>query len=396
MARLQKCFLLLLIFFCFVGNAQIKESLISKDSLDQIFNKIIDPDGPPTGILLLGKSNNLLYNGVFGYADIENKRKADMNTQFNIASISKSFTALAVMQLVEQNKIAVSDTLGKFFPNIPKGEKITIHQLLTHTSGLSNMGYINRWLELAGLALEKNRSVDGNSFQDFLLVSAEGFLGTDEIFNLIRSYSEFSFEPGAEGKWEYSNRGYNVLAKIVEKVSGMKFKDYLRQNIFVPIGMKDTFVHEGILEDEREIKNYAACYVRSGSTWRKVFNLIPGGAGDGNVYTTLGDWNLYEKCLNGEMPKVISNHSLKEIFGKQVKAESSIAGRYYGYGWFIFEDSKGGITINHTGGNIGVNCIRTKVSRDGLTIVIFSTVTPFMVLTQGLWNYLFRNGIVSK
>lgn len=390
---MRKLMIITILLFGFLdGNAQAKEDLISKDSLDKIFSGLIDANGPGTGILILGNSNKVLYKAGFGYADIEHKRKADANTQFNIGSISKSFTALAVMQLVEKGKLSVSDTVGKFFPGFPKGDKITIFQLLTHTSGISDSGNISHWFEKAGLKEIKN--LPENYFQQFLDVAAEGFLTTEGVFEIMRTQPEFSFEPGAEGKWQYSNRGYVLLAKIIEKVTGMDFRDYMRQNVFIPAGMKNTFIHGGIMERESEIKNYTASYIPSGGAWRKVFNLIPATVGDGNVYTTLNDWILYEKCLNGEIPKVIGRNSLNELFKGQVKTFQSPS-VHYGYGWFTNEVPGMGTVINHSGGTIGVNAFRTKNSKDNLTIVIFSTTTPFMLPTQSFWQYLYRNGIVA-
>lgn len=394
---MKKLLLICLLFQATLAIAQTKENLINKDSLDIIFNKIIDHNGPGTGILLLGKNNTVLYKNGFGYADLESKRKVDENTQFNIASISKSLTALAIMQLVEKGLLSVNDTLGKFFPGLPKGDKITIHQLLTHTSGISNTGNVNHWFEKAGMNEVQDSTDEQNTFKDFISVIAEGYLNTDGIFDILREYPEFNFEPGEEGKWEYCNRGYNVLAKIVEKVSGRDFRDYMRENVFVPIGMMHTYVHTGLLERETEINNYAASYVYENNKWRKLFNLIPGGAGDGNVYTTINDWVLYEKCLNGEMPAVISQKSLNEIFNNQVKVIRSFkTPEYYGYGWFIYELKNGQRDIWHTGGNIGVWCLRYYSYNDELNMVIFSTQDNLKRINGRLRQYLIRNGIIPK
>ncbi len=373
---------------------QIKENLISKDSLDKIFTNVIDKNGPPAGILILGKGKKVLYKAGFGLADIENNRNADSKTQFNIASISKSFTALAIMQLVEKGKLSVQDPVGKFFPGFPKGDKITIHQLLTHTSGISDSANISHWLEKAGLIELPDSSKEENNYRDFLLTSAEGFLNTDGILQLLKTRPVFSFEPGTESKWKYSNRGYNVLAKIIEKVSGQHFENYMRENIFLPLGMKNTFVHTGVNQDDLGITNFAACYIPSDTGWRKIYNLVPGGAGDGNVYTTLDDWLNFEQCLIGNMPHVISKNSLNEIFTKQVKSLYPTPDSYYGYGWFIIENEADGKVIQHTGGNISISCIRNDMQKENLTIIIFSTTTPYTSIIQNFWQYLFRNKLV--
>lgn len=379
-----------------IAEAQIKEELISKDSLNRIFSNVINKNDPATGILILGKGNKVIYKAGFGYADIENKRKTDNKTQFNIASISKSFTALAIMQLVEKGKLSVLDTVGKFFPGFPNGDKITIHQLLTHTSGISDSANYNRWSESAGFRIMDNSVNEESYFHEFLRTSMEGYLNTDGIFEILRTQSEFSFEPGAEGEWEYCNRGYNVLAKIIEKVSGQRFESYMRENIFIPIGMKNTFVHTGLNQRDANISNFAASYIPTDNGWLKVYDLIPGGAGDGNIYTTLDDWIFYEKCLNGDMPNIISKNSLNEIFKKQVKSKWLPYDSYYGYGWTISEDEDGNSYINHTGGNIGVHCFRGKNYKDNITVIIFSTANSFMPISMEFRQYLVRNNIVTE
>lgn len=379
-------------FFLFPpASAQIKENLISKDSLDIIFSNVVNENDPGTAILILDDQNNVLYKKGFGYADIERGRKADNKTQFNIASISKSFTALAIMQLVEKGKLSVLDTVGKFFPGFPKGDKITIHQLLTHTSGISDSANYNRWGESAGFKAMDNSANEESYYQQFLLTSMEGYLNTDGIFEILRTQPGFSFEPGAEGQWEYCNRGYNLLAKIIEKVSGQRFENYMRENIFIPIGMKNTFVHTGLNQRDTNISNFAASYVPTDNGWLKVYDLIPGGAGDGNIYTTLDDWILYEKCLNGDMPNIISKNSLNEIFKKQVKSKLLPQDSYYGYGWIISEDENGNSYISHTGGNIGVHCFRNKMTGQKMTIVILSTTTSFTSILPAFWQYIDRN-----
>jgi CubicO group peptidase (beta-lactamase class C family) len=170
-----------------------------------------------SGVVLIAKNGTPIFEQAFGYADRDEKTPNRVGTKFNVGSISKSFTSLAVRQLIVQKKIALDDTIGKFLPDYPNKDaagKVTIRRLLDMTSGIGD--FFGEKYD----ATPKNRIRD---LADYLpLFAAEPLL----------------FEPGTSNR--YSNGGYVVLGLIVEKASGMSYFDYVRENIYKPAGMENT------------------------------------------------------------------------------------------------------------------------------------------------------------
>lgn len=152
----------------------------------------------------------------YGFANISTKREVKTNDQFRIASVTKPFTATAIIQLIESGKLSFNDTINKFFPNFPKGKEITIYQLLSHTSGIRN------WYDIR---MPEN--------------TPDNFPMCPEPHKYIEKMDKiFLFDPGMYHS--YSNTGYVLLGKIIEKVSGVTYEDYLKEKIFNPSGMVDT------------------------------------------------------------------------------------------------------------------------------------------------------------
>ena len=169
------------------------------------------------GTVLIAKDGEILYKGAFGRADFYSKRKLKINSIFNLASVSKPITALGIMLLVQANKLSLDDPIEKWLPDIPYKE-ITVRQLLNHTSGLPD------YLELFA-CYWNNSKIAVNQ----------------DLFELLVKYKpERLFEPNE--RMEYSNTGYVMLALIIEEVSGLSFAEYMKVNIFLPVGMQNTEV----------------------------------------------------------------------------------------------------------------------------------------------------------
>lgn len=169
----------------------------------------------------------------YGLTDISSKRKVKNNDQFRIASITKSFTATAVMQLVERGKLSLDDTIGKFFIDFPKANGITIYHLLSHTSGIPS------WYEV---------KMPDNTPSDFPMCETP--------HKYIQEANKlFLFEPGE--KYYYSNSGYVLLGEIIELVSGDTYEQFLKKNIFVPARMKDTEMEYSGYKSMEWVKGYA-------------------------------------------------------------------------------------------------------------------------------------------
>lgn len=172
-----------------------------------------------SGVVLIAKDDRILLQQAYGYADREAKTPNTLDTKFHLASVGKMFTAVAIAQLVRAGKFSYTDTVAKVLPDYPNrdvAEKVTIHQLLTHSSGL------------------------GTFFESPGFVRGKTYRNSTEEMEVYKDEKLF-FEPGT--RWRYSNAGYSLLGAIIERVSGKTYLEYIHENIFKPLGMRDTYTN---------------------------------------------------------------------------------------------------------------------------------------------------------
>jgi CubicO group peptidase (beta-lactamase class C family) len=312
--------------------------------VDAMFTALTPGRSPGVAVLAMRDGAVLLERG-YGYASPEHGVKATPETKFRIGSITKQFTAAAILRLQEQGKLSVSDPLSKFMPEYPRGNEITLHHLLTHTSGLHS--YTDK--------------------PDFLQTVTVPIKSED----LIQSFKNDppDFAPG--GKFAYCNSGYFLLGAIVEKVSGQSYADFLRTQFFEPLGMKATGVHtyDAILENE------ATGYAQEGNVLKKALNWDMSRAGGaGALYSTVGDlarWN--EALFNG---KVLNEVSLKAAFTPvKVGPPSQPADEGYGYGWAVGK-FRGLREVQHGGGLQGFVSQLSRYPGEHFTVVVLVNAEP--------------------
>ena len=276
-----------------------------------------------SGTVLVARGERVVYQGAFGYANREFEAPNTLQTRFNIGSITKTFTALAIAQLMEQGKLDADDPVARFLPEWPAPEKgaITIRHLLTHTSGLYD--YANA--DIVFETLFKR--------------------GTRDLIPFVYGPG-LSFQPG-QGV-QYSSGGYILLGAIVEKVSGMTFGDYLRKRILKPAGMERT----ALLNAEDVVRDKAVGYRRVGrDTYqnRTLWHFPAGPAG--GLYTTAGDLLAYVRSLLDG--KLTSRRTLGRLLAP-ASGEDPDRGRA-AYGWWIGQVG-GRAVVHHTGGTPGFSC----------------------------------------
>jgi CubicO group peptidase (beta-lactamase class C family) len=252
---------------------------LDKAKLDQLFDRLAEKK-KAMGSLVIAKDGNVLYTRSFGYSQITatEKKPLTLATKYRISSITKMYTAVMVFQLVEEGKLKLTDTLDKFFPQIPNASRITIAQMLNHRSGIPD-------IQLDGFYLQPKTK--------------------DEIIAAIAK-GQPEFEP--DTKTAYSNTGYNLLGYVVEKAGGKPYPDALKERITSKIGLKDTYV--GIGKGDPG-KNEAIAYKYIGG-WRegKEPDLsIPGGGG--SILSTPTDMTIFIKALFDL--KLVSQDSLKQM-----------------------------------------------------------------------------------
>ncbi len=312
---------------------------------DAVLKRVVKSEAPGRAVLL-AQNGKVLFEQGYGLADTEQHIPVTPQTQFRIGSITKQFTAAAILKLQEQGKLSISDKLSKFLPGFPRGDQVTLHHLLTHTSGIHSY-------------TEK---------PDFL----KNVTNTITTRQLIDSFKDdpADFEPGK--KWAYNNSGFLLLGYIVEKVSGQAYGDFLRTTFFEPLGMKDTGVHRKGLTLQHEALGYEW---RAGKFARALDWDMSWAGGAGALYSTVGDlfrWN--EGIFAG---KVLAEASLKAAFTpvrtEENKTEDSADG--YGYGWAL-ATLRGSRQISHGGGLNGFSSSLLRMPAENLTVVALANALP--------------------
>jgi CubicO group peptidase (beta-lactamase class C family) len=307
---------------------------------------------PGAAVLVVQDGRVLLKKG-YGLANVETKEPIRPDTVFDLASVSKQFTAMAVLMLAERGKLSLDDPLSKFFPAFPAyAQKITVRHILNHTSGLPDYMVI----------MTATGKIDKNW-------KAGGFEPTSaDTVKLLAEQKELRFAPGE--KWEYSNSGYVVLGQIVVKASGKSLAQFLKENIFQPLGMNNTLVSD---ETRPKIKNRAISYGPDGGKFVNAdytpLNLI---YGDGNVNTTIEDMYLWDQALYTE--KLVKAATLKQAFTPGKLASGKETG--YGFGWAV--GKYGGLEmIGHAGGWAGFRTDIKRFPQERFTVVVLSNLGNF-------------------
>ena len=250
---------------------------------------------------------------------------------FEIASLSKQFTAIGILILMEQGKLKLEDNLQSYFPSLPY-EHVTIKNLLTHTSGIPDyMKLVDKYWNKSKIACNA------------------------DIISLLSQYKPLRLFESDE-KYEYSNTGYLLLASIIEKVSGLSYGGFLQKNIFNPLKMTRTAVYHRRMSVEKVRSNYAIGYALNKSIdqpvlpdslneWRFVYYL-DGVAGDGSISSTTGDLLKWDRALYAN--KLIKHSTLKEAYAPHKLANDTLSN--YGYGWEIgLRNEDTGNYVYHTG-----------------------------------------------
>ena len=294
-----------------------------------------------SGAIAAIKDGEVIFEKAYGYANVEHQVKNTLETKFRIYSITKQFTAVAILLLEERGLLKISDSVKKHFPDWNElDERITIHQLLTHTSGLPNYSGNESW--------NKNRGQNVIATRKDLIE----FVNTKPL----------DFDPGTS--WDYCNTGYFILEMLIEILSGISYTEFLISNIFLPIGMHDT----GVVNDFKLVKNQASGYYLDGydlSPCEYVnMNVI---SGSGGIYSAVGDMLLWDQALHGD--GLLSRASIDKM--NTIYKNENGSGEDYGYGVEIIVDGDKKI-VWHNGGYRGFYPALYRHIDDDFAIVILT------------------------
>jgi CubicO group peptidase (beta-lactamase class C family) len=305
---------------------------------DEVLKDLHTADGPG-GAVLVVKHGNVLYSEAFGKADVQADRENTLATNFRLASVTKQFTAMAVMMLAERAKLSLDQTVSEFFPEFASvGKTITVRHLLTHTSGLV-------------------------AYEDVMPESTNVPLLDQDVLHLIKDIDSTHFAPGT--RFEYSNSGFALLALIVEKVSGRSFARFLKENIFGPLGMNATLAYEkGISEVGNRAYGYSPDTIHVGTYERTDQSLTSSVLGDGGIYSSVNDLRKWDESLAAGT--LVSKKTMDEILSHQATVEEGKT--WYGYGWFI-GNIHGVPAYYHGGTTVGFRTFILRVPDESLTVI---------------------------
>lgn len=292
-----------------------------------------------SGAVLLAKDGEIILRKGYGMADREQKKSVLLETGFDIGSVTKQFTAAAILKLEMEGKLSVNDPMNKYLDNFPSDKaKITIHHLLTHTSGI--------------------RGGFGGDYDDLVT--------RDELVERVRR-SDLLWEPGT--KYRYSNAGYSMLGAIIEYTSGQPYEEYVIEKLLKPAGLMKT----GYLIPEWDKKDLAVGY-RNDKRWGTPLDgeWLPDGPGwnlrtNGGFISTVDDMFLWIEALKGE--KILSKEAKAKLFTPHVQRSGNSS---YGYGWGIRETPRGTRLISHGGGTIAFNADYRWWIDEDIVLIMFT------------------------
>jgi len=326
---------------CSQTNSNTINSRTKADKIDELVSLYSDYDGF-NGSVLVAHEGEIIYKKGFGLANMEWDIPNQTDTKFMIASITKQFTAMLIMQLVAENKLDLQKPISTYLPDYPKenGEQITIHQLLTHSSGIVDGRY------------------DEKKFRPK---------------EMVNQFAEepLQFTPGE--RFSYSNSGYTLLGYIIETITQKTYEDVLRDKIFTPLNMKNS----GFYRHRPLITNMSSGYNKS---WGNYFNIDytdeSSAYAAGAIYSTVEDMFLWDQALYSET--LLSKKYLDLIFTKHIT--DSEEGGYYGYGWEFKEKYIGNTTskietVGHSGRIYGYRALYTKIQSSNSTIILLNNTS---------------------
>lgn len=367
--RYTSVFLIVLTTLAFSAYAQPNPPSSKTARIDSFLTALADHH-LFNGSILVAEQGKIIYQKSVGYADASRHLKNTDTTHFNLASLSKPFTAIAILQLVQKGKLKLDDPVTTFFPDFPY-PSVTIRHLLTHTSGLP------------GLERQEDSYIKDHPDE---LISAQTVYA-----HLVEQKKSLADQPG--NTWRYNNLNYMLLAMLVEKIARMPFADYMQKSVFTPAGMTSTYVRSGNMPNTTRYTRpafYFTSYHNVDSLDHNQFYTyyqLGGLAGPGNVVSTIQDLWRFDRALAAG--KLISPELMKLTFspvmlnnGKVYRAGSST--RSYGLGWTVYTSKTEPVKnfVFHDGHIVGLTTFLHRNLTNDQTIIFYDNTdnNPIQVM----------------
>lgn len=296
------------------------------------------------GTAIVAQPDETVFVNSYGMANLEHQVPNARSTKFRIGSITKQFTAAAILQLQDQGLLDVQAPVATYLPDYPNGERITIHHLLTHTAGIPNL----------------------TSFPDYL----EWMKQPTTLEELIARFQDLplEFEPGAE--YRYSNSGYTLLTQIIERVSGQSYADYLQTQLFTPLGLENTGYEHPLAVIDDLANGYR--FMGEGHQQAEYINMVVA-TGAGGLYSTLDDlirWQQFLVNANNRPSVTLSDAAVAAMKTPHISMGEDAPELSYGYGLVIGANG----FIFHGGGINGFVTYLGSLPDEGVTVAVLSNV----------------------
>ena len=309
-----------------------------RQKIEAVLADYVQPDQPGASVAVI-KDHQVIFAQGYGLAQREPDVTIQPETNFRLASVTKQFTAMCIVMLKERGRLSYDDPISKFFPDFAAvGQKITVRNLLQHTSGIAD-------------------------YEDLIPAGQTEQVKDKDVLALVQSQDKTYFEPGT--KYRYSNSAYALLALIVEKLSGKTYAQFLDENIFTPLGMEDTVAYErGISTVPRR----AFGFRKTDDGWEASDQSVTSAVlGDGGIYCSVLDYAKWDAALYTDT--LVSRASLDEIFTPGKLSDGTPTN--YGFGWRI--DNMNGVkVIHHNGGTCGFSTAVRRAVDQKLTLVVLT------------------------
>lgn len=332
------------VFMLLISTAATAQTLNTKQITAE-FDRMLSEQfkaGEPGCAALVAVKGQIIYKKAFGMADIELEVPMQPDMVFRIGSITKQFTAVAILQLMEQGKLKLDDEITKFIPDYPtNGHVITIEHLLTHTSGIKSYTNVKEFGKLSRTDMKP-----------------------EEVVDLIKS-QPMEFAPGT--KWNYNNSGYFLLGYIIEKITGKTYQEYLDENIFKPLGMTQSLYGNDITIVKKRASGYGPG--KDGVVNAEFLSmLLPYAAG--SILSTVEDLFKWNQALHSY--RLVKKETLDRAFSEYKLLNGK--GTSYGYAWFL-SGLQGSPTIEHGGGINGFLTNAIYIPKEDVFVALFSNST---------------------
>jgi CubicO group peptidase (beta-lactamase class C family) len=314
------------------ANASTTDAINNADQLMQPYTG----DVPGASLLVIKDGKPLLDRG-YGMADLEQHVSATSATDYRLASVTKQFTAAAILLLAQDGKLKLDDSIRHWLPTLPAfTDQVTLRELLSHTGGLLD-------------------------YEDLVPADRTVQLNDDDVLRMIAAITHGYFPPGSA--YRYSNTGFVLLGLVVEKASGQHLQDFLAQRIFRPLHMDHTLLY---VHDDKQVPNRAWGYSETAGHWQRTDqDLTSATRGDGGIYSNIDDLAKWDAALYND--RLLSDASRKLAFSPHVKVTGEPYEAGYGFGWRITGD-----TLWHSGESIGFRNVIVRWPKQHLTVILLS------------------------